>query len=1452
MRVVVSVSSDTGVKDAGGAGTKSAVSEYSYRDLRGSRSGRGPQGFGKVIVQDPSGVVTTTTYAQGYPYTGMPLSVVREYHGRLVTETTTDYCDNIAPAGSEPQCSEIGRRPSNPGEYGVFVYPKKVSDVSHLQDTDSAAPGANAEVIETTTQYVYDRWGNPATTTVTISGSRTGETYEKKTENDYGPADGIWATRGKPWGTTATSRRVVPGGGAIRTHKTGFQYGPSPMLALTKKIVEPDAEVGSQLHTAYDYDDFGNLITTTSCASDFGNCTAGQDNPQGDPNDPAHPPFRTTTVSYYKNAFTPGPTARVQSLPYGDGRYPVKTTNALNQTQYSAYDPRLGVLVQSTGPNGIHTCYEYDGLGYKTSETARCGSLQELKTTVSRYLVKVPYDVNPVDPSYWTLTLTTEPSGTVSGGYADELGRAIETFSYGFKGVLTHVKTEYDDRGRVANVSKPYLTGETPLWTSTNYDWQSRPETVTQELGVIDGGASPTTAVVTTSYTGSKSKTTQMVGTEERTRTEWKNVLGKVSQVDDALGSHIWYAYDADGSLTSTTDHSNNQVLITYDSLGRKTGTQDPDLGSWTYGYNGFGDLISQTNAKGAVSTMRYDRLGRMTSKTDSAGTAEWVYDKGPGGIGKLAAMISAPDPKLKAACSVPDTTQTSGNRAGRWFDYTEFGEVKEATECVDGEVFSTQYEYDQYGRQLFVRYPEVNYTRFAARYHYSSSGYLDYVADASDGKPYWVAQEMNAAGQVTKEQTRNGVEVVSKRNPSTGWLLESTATAKAINDEVLQSWEFTYDAVGNLRSRGQSMSQEFAAWEEDFTYDKLDRLLSSEVKIPSADYHMSEAFTYDRLGNLTWKGGKQYIYTGCNAGPHAVCQVGAGTVFAYDANGNMTSGQGRTVQYNPANKPSRIENTESHATAEFIYGADGHRVVQSVGQNGSEVKRTVYVGLGGTGKSIYERTTDTATGAREHVQFLYAGSAHGGNAFALRIPTEGSSSVAMKYNLFDHLGSVTAMSDEYGQVIGPSLGGADATVLGYDAWGARRNPDGSVASTAFNLQVGHREYTSHETIPNLGLVNMNGRVYDPELGRFLTPDPNVQFVANLQSYNRYSYVANNPLRYTDPTGYAWYSFLTSASFYMGLVEAGFAGMVCVAGGPATCAAITIGLAVMQSTAMIVTGAPWQAVVFTGAVSAIAGMGVGAAFGAATNPAWQVVTGAISGAVSGAISTAVFGGSLGDNMLQGALTGAAAAAVTWAVKGVTPVSQSSVAEQQGGAEGQRRQSGEPLTAKELEIVQKLRALSPGEDVPGNQRLSAGDVLTVNKMIAKGSWNEAIEYLHSHYDLPLGGTYADIGDDEGKYSQGRILVGKNAFQQNGRVSAENLYATLAHENVHYLQDIGGRLGIGQAHELNEVEAYIHDLRNARAYGLNRSQVQDLEIRLYDHFATLRHPEIALSGNWGYYK
>lgn len=110
-----------------------------------------------------------------------------------------------------------------------------------------------------------------------------------------------------------------------------------------------------------------------------------------------------------------------------------------------------------------------------------------------------------------------------------------------------------------------------------------------------------------------------------------------------------------------------------------------------------------------------------------------------------------------------------------------------------------------------------------------------------------------------------------------------------------------------------------------------------------------------------------------------------------------------------------------------------------------------------------------------------------------------------------DHLGSLVAVSNASGAVL---------ERMAYDAWGKRLFPNGTTDPNGqINPASTDRGYTGHEHLDELGFVHMNGRIYDPLLGRFLSPDPHIQDEALLQNYNRYSYVLNNPLRYTDPTG---------------------------------------------------------------------------------------------------------------------------------------------------------------------------------------------------------------------------------------------------------------------------------------------------------------------------------------------
>lgn len=348
------------------------------------------------------------------------------------------------------------------------------------------------------------------------------------------------------------------------------------------------------------------------------------------------------------------------------------------------------------------------------------------------------------------------------------------------------------------------------------------------------------------------------------------------------------------------------------------------------------------------------------------------------------------------------------------------------------------------------------------------------------------------------------------------------------------------------------------------------------------------------------------------------------------------------------------------------------------VSVDGAVQSRTIYAGLGGTGKSLYERTEHYASGTIEHVHFLYAGDAHGGSAFAVRTVTQASSpSVSFSYNSFDHLGSITAVSDEAGQVLDEASGGTNASVIGYDAWGARRNPSGTAASsTSFALPPGHRGFTGHEAIPNVGLINMNGRVYDPAVGRFLSPDPNIQFPTNAQSYNRYSYVLNNPLRYADPTGY----FLDGLAS-LNIAIAFSAIVACGGTGGVGCGlAFAVIATTINTTAMIAQGAQWDQAVGLGMLGLASGMamgGIGSMVGSAvgeltTSGFGQVIGGAVGGTLSAAYMGAATGHVDAGSLLSSAAQGALWASVAWATAPSAQLSQASQEEAQGDGPGEGR------------------------------------------------------------------------------------------------------------------------------------------------------------------------------------
>jgi len=138
----------------------------------------------------------------------------------------------------------------------------------------------------------------------------------------------------------------------------------------------------------------------------------------------------------------------------------------------------------------------------------------------------------------------------------------------------------------------------------------------------------------------------------------------------------------------------------------------------------------------------------------------------------------------------------------------------------------------------------------------------------------------------------------------------------------------------------------------------------------------------------------------------------------------------------------------------------------------------------------------------------------------AVYVSNNGKDSLLFTYK--DHLGSLVALTDYNGSVM---------ERYAYDPWGARRSPtDWTQKDTRTSWRL-NRGYTMHEHLDAFGIINMNGRVYDPLTAQFFSPDPYLQAPNDWLNYNRYSYCLNNPMIYTDQSGEFLGLFLRALAF---------------------------------------------------------------------------------------------------------------------------------------------------------------------------------------------------------------------------------------------------------------------------------------------------------------------------------
>ena len=854
-----------------------------------------------------------------------------------------------------------------------------------------------------------------------------------------------------------------------------------------------------------------------------------------------------------------GETSRTEKATnFIDSRYPGTLTNAASHSETLAYDARFGLVKTLTDANTRDTALVYDAFGRETRpETPdgvviatayeRCSVMTCAAVATPTGIGMATESVTPVMRIKETSTKaesTGEPAIEFNTWrYLDKLGRTIRIESESFDGpARVRRDTRYDARGRVRLASQPYYSNETAHYHEYAYDARGRVLSETRP----DRGVTTMTYIVNSGNTSQiKATATEevykpsLMGTPMRETTRKTvslyNVMGElVSRTEGANApmasqatdkATVTIAYNGAGQPTTHTA-AGSATTFRYDSAGFRDRVTSPNFGTVTSTYTKFGELHRRTDGKGTT-TWSYDALGRPTKREDPDGVAEWSYDP-TNAVGALESRCYERD--VTACSATPGFKETLA--------YNSDARVSEATTKINAgghaKTYNHVYTYYDDGRLKTAAFP----SELTAHYEYNARGYRTILRkDSSTGATLETRSAMDARGNVTGATYGNGVTTTRIFDPKTGRATDIDTVASG--GTKIQDNAYAWRSDGLLESRASHVGGNNAKL-ETFAYDPLGRLKTATTKLnSSATATRTLSQTYHANGNLKTKTSSvgadisvsAYGYDASK--PHRLTSAtidGRTHAFSHDADGNIkkydctsaTCVDDKYIEWNGRNLPHRITvggsraDPEPTSRDEFAYGPDGARYHRKTSYMDGETLRTENTYYAGSFEELLPRAGAAHTSIRQtrvtdgvrHVKTTAVSTADDGTKTT-------TTAKYVDYIHKDHLGSVEGVT-----------GAAGARTLAYDPFGGRRKGDWTAALTdaerlalAGSSDPRTRGHTGHEHLDRTGFIHRGGRVYDPTLGRFLSPDPLVGNPGSAQSWNGYSYVSNSPMSFVDPSG---------------------------------------------------------------------------------------------------------------------------------------------------------------------------------------------------------------------------------------------------------------------------------------------------------------------------------------------
>lgn len=766
------------------------------------------------------------------------------------------------------------------------------------------------------------------------------------------------------------------------------------------------------------------------------------------------------------------------------------------------YDANTGVLLQTiiTAPNEpspptpIVTANAYDPkFRFVTSETKSLNYANSieynyklgvpLKTTTSDGLVtNMYYDAfgrlkKIIDPQSNVITKAINWYTTADAQLGDPNPVNVDLTTY-----FTEVKqagtpttrSYYDINGRLVKTDVEGFN--TNVSNLTDYDIFGN---VKKEYGPFFVPLPPLTPVVvkTNNYSAALNELTSVVisdGTINNTNNITYNYV-------TASGDLIVTTTGPDGKVTSQKTDAAGRLIETVDNGGTL---------NFSY-YNN--EQINETSLNGTVikkmvydaydfpyqeieknsgtKQFDYNSFGWAKASTDANGTTStFAYDA----LGRLTTEAIGPDSYIY-------TYINAGNGKGQIekmqasygpefsYNYDNLGRLTQSEEKINSVTYINKYSYDNLNHLIKQVYPN----NFTIKRNYNLKGYpTTIVADATN-ETIWQANEMDHFGNYTKYTNGNAIQTTQTYN-SLG--LPQSIVAGNIQDLVFD----INTQNGNLNKITDNVKNNI----EEYQYDNLDRLTQIKLNGSLSPF----AISYDTKGNITSK----FDAGSLTAGPIKHNQ----TIAAGNANAVISNAQ-QDIIYTPFNKTKHI--TEGINEIDIVYGPSKERMQTTFWQSGAVAKIRRYI-------SQSEIELDGSNAETQTINYINAPS----GLCAMQV-VQGNNK-AIYYPYFDQLGSILTVTDKLGNVVAEQ---------NFDAWGRRRNAN-TWLYTSLNAIPSwlSRGYTGHEMLEQFDLINMNGRMYDPKLGRMLSVDPVLQGENGTQAYNKYSYCLNNPLKYTDPTGY--------------------------------------------------------------------------------------------------------------------------------------------------------------------------------------------------------------------------------------------------------------------------------------------------------------------------------------------